>query len=259
MKRSLLARAGAVVIAAGLGVVGSGAAPGAGGEHCLEAARPGPPLICHPIVIGDAKSLPLGDEPLEPKKGYRASGVVKDTLAILKTERSTLVRMETLRRATIYVSKDKSLATELLAKVSWKAMDTDASGTPSAAAWFDAAYLAGCYSQMDVDIDWNAGVSNSIIGYAWMKHALVLDGNDAEMQFGAALMTLPAMHRQAKAQYDEHVRRAAMAAEKGSLLEVNLAAHLSNWGTSIEKVRASAGNSGAAVGSNKATDDPRGT
>ncbi len=258
MKRaSVLGSCVALMIGAGAMVTGFEGEARAGGEHCRAAAL-GPPMVCHPIAIGDARSLPFGDEPFEPKKGYRKSDLVKDTLALLKAERSALVRMETLRRATVYIGKDKALATELLAKVSWRAMDADAAGTPSAPSWFDAAYLAGCYSQMDLDIDWNPGVADKIIGYSWMTHALALDGNDAEMQYGAALMTLPAMHRHAAPRYDEHVRRAAMAAEKGSLLEVNLAAHLSNWGSSIEKVRASAGNTGTGLASRKSTDDPRG-
>ena len=66
-------------------------------------ALAGPPLICHPIAIAQAKSLPWVD--LNYHKGlgsYDLKNLTKDTLAILDSNTSVLVRMETLRRATLY-------------------------------------------------------------------------------------------------------------------------------------------------------------
>lgn len=229
----------------------------AGGEHCravMEREAKGPPMVCHPLVIGTAKSLPFGNGAFDASSSYKHGAVVKDALALLKAEKSPIVRMETLRRATVYIEKDRALATELLGKLAWRAMDSEAAGTPDAGAWFDAAYLAGCYGQMGVDVGCAAGESGGILGYAWMQRALVLAENDSEMELGAALMTVPAMHKHAKGKYDAHVRRAAAGAKGGSLLEVNLANHLSIWGSSLEKVRAEAKGSDAGVASREKKD-----
>src|ERR1043165_804779 len=97
------------------------------------AAVAGPPLLCFPYEIGTAQSLPWGGkDPFNKSAKYDTSKVVEDTLAILKTEKSTLVRMETLRRAAVYIGKDATTATALLAKLSWIAMDAEAAGKPSA-------------------------------------------------------------------------------------------------------------------------------
>lgn len=63
----------------------------------------GPPAICHPIDIGDAKSLPWGKHPFDVNKDYDLDHLVKDTYKILEESSDTLVHMETLRRATIYL------------------------------------------------------------------------------------------------------------------------------------------------------------
>src|SRR5438128_8750374 len=68
-----------------------------------QAALAGPPLICHPFEIGDAKSLPwAGSAWRAVKVDYNINRLVDDTLALLSPETAPLVRMETLRRATVY-------------------------------------------------------------------------------------------------------------------------------------------------------------
>src|SRR5262249_104478 len=63
----------------------------------------GPPLICHPYAIGNAKSLPWGGtEWRAVKSDYDLNRLVEDTLALLTPETPLIVRMETLRRATVY-------------------------------------------------------------------------------------------------------------------------------------------------------------
>lgn len=209
----------------------------------------GPPTICHPVAIGDAKSLPMGSGSMDLSRSYKAENVVKDTINILKTTDSTLVRMETLRRATLYLQKDKARAHELLGNLAFMALDAEASGKTqwAAQAWFDAGYLGACYQQIDIDIDWNPGVADGVHGYAWIQKGITLAGGNAEMEYGAALATLPEARAKARDikptdrdQYNAHIRRAALGAQKGSSLEVNLAAHLKNWGTSLDKVRAQA-------------------
>ena len=63
----------------------------------------GPPLICYAIEIGQAQTLPWVD--LNYHKGdgtYTLQNLAKGTLAILDSNPAVLVRMETLRRATLY-------------------------------------------------------------------------------------------------------------------------------------------------------------
>ena len=67
----------------------------------------GPPLICHPFEIGTAASLPFGagrnwNSPLST---YDVNRLTADTLRLLNPETPMLVRMETLRRATIYAAR----------------------------------------------------------------------------------------------------------------------------------------------------------
>src|SRR5204863_3572902 len=69
----------------------------------------GPPIICHPIAIGEAESLPWDSGAFSTKKGYYSSAkLVADVSSILKTESEVLVRMETLRRAAVYLRNDES-------------------------------------------------------------------------------------------------------------------------------------------------------
>src|SRR4051794_7732992 len=75
----------------------------------------GPPLLCFPFDIGTAHSLPMGKgdwHATDPK--YDVSHLVNDTLALLVPSAPLNVRMETIRRATIYASTRPSIATELM-------------------------------------------------------------------------------------------------------------------------------------------------
>src|SRR5207247_1156483 len=123
----------------------------------LSPARAGPPLLCFPYQIGQAHSLPWGNDAFAPSKSYDKSKVVPDTLELLKTESSGLVRMETLRRAAIYIGTDSRQATDLLARLSWMAMDSEAIGKPSAHNWFDAGFFAATARQNSADIGWRIG------------------------------------------------------------------------------------------------------
>ena len=185
-------------------------------------ALAGPPLLCFPYEIGKSASLPWGNDAFEGKKGYDKSKVVSDTLEILKTEKSVLARMETLRRAAIYIGKDREAATELLAKLSWIAMDNEAIGKPSAYAWFDAGVLAATLRQSGGDVGWHAGTAAGADGYAWVRRALELRPDDAAMQFGAALVVF----ERDPAAYKNHLRKAVAGAAPGSDLAKSIE---SNW------------------------------
>src|SRR5437879_11647402 len=109
----------------------------------------GPPLISHTIEIGQSKSLPWISHNWNLSGGetYDTKNLVRDTLEILAPDTPVLVRMETLRRATLYARKDPVAAKELLARLHARATSAESAGKADALAWFDAGYLAETYKQ----------------------------------------------------------------------------------------------------------------
>jgi hypothetical protein len=106
-------------------------------------ALAGPPLLCHPYEIGQASSLPWqGREWWPGRSDYNVANLVSETMAILTPSTPVLVRMETMRRAAIYATRDRVVAEQLLAAVLGRARKLEAQGKPDANAWLDAAYLA---------------------------------------------------------------------------------------------------------------------
>ena len=78
-------------------------------------ASAGPPLVCHPIDIGTARSLPwnVASGWNGMVVSYNVSQLVSDTIAVLDSMPDTAVQMETLRRAAIYSSRNPDTADEL--------------------------------------------------------------------------------------------------------------------------------------------------
>jgi hypothetical protein len=179
-------------------------------------ALAGPPLVCHAIAIGQAKTLPWVD--LNYRKGqgsYDLTNLTPDTLAILDSNPSVLVRMETLRRATIYARQDPQVAKELLTRLHARAVGSDSSPA-SALAWFDVGYLAETYKQWLRD---GANPASGLDGYAWVKKAIALRGSDPEMEFGAALIALSGP----ESERNQHVDRAMAGVKTDALLAQNMA------------------------------------
>ncbi len=183
-------------------------------------AHAGPPLICHPIEIGKAKSLPVLDWNEKGTGDYEVKNLVRDTLAILDSSSSVLVRMETLRRATIYARHDPQSARELLARLHARADESDKSGHSDALAWFDTGYLVETYKQ------WlGSGEPNPALGldgYGFVKKAIHLRGEDPEMEFAAALISLTEPGND----HDKHLQKAKAGAQNDPLLAQNLASHV---------------------------------
>src|SRR6267378_1727550 len=144
-------------------------------------ALAGPPLICHTIEIGQAKSLPWISHNwnLSGGENYDTKNLVRETLEILAPDTPVLVRMETLRRATLYARKDPVAAKELLARLHARATSAESSGHPDGLAWFDVGYLAETYKQW-IGQKWmrfSADEQNpaaGVDGYAMVKKALAL-------------------------------------------------------------------------------------
>jgi len=185
---------------------------------CATPLFAGPPLICHVIDIGNAQTLPWVD--LNARKGdgsYNLQNLAKDTLAILDSNSAVLVRMETLRRATIYARQDPPIAKELLVRLHARATEASADSR-AAMAWFDFGYLAASYNQWMGRGEPNpaAGVD----GYGWVKRAIEQRGDDPEMEFAAALITWTGPNG---GDHLEHLRKAMAGAKTDALLAQNLA------------------------------------
>jgi len=181
-------------------------------------ALAGPPLVCHPIDIGSAKTLPWVD--LNYRKGdggFDLNSLPKATLAILDSDSSVLVHMETLRRATIFARQDQQVAKELLVRLHARAEN---SAGNNALAWFDAGYLAETYKQ------WlgSPNPAGNVDGYAWVTKAIQMRGQDPEMEFAAALITLTSPERD----HQGHVQRAMAGAKTDAPLAQNLTSRFRN-------------------------------
>lgn len=210
-------------------------------------AHAGPPLICWPFDIGNSKSLPWGSAGgwNSPRADYNVADLSKDTLALLSPSTPVIVRMETLRRATIYASKNPRIADQLLSLMQTRALDAEAKGRPDALAWFDAGYLVEAYKQMALidraAIDSHRHLASTLDGYAWVKKAIALRGSDSEMEFAAALITAD---RARQAEREAHWQKAVAGASDGSLLATNLVTHCHMFGiraTALAELRTQSG------------------
>ncbi len=173
-------------------------------------ARAGPPAICWQIEIGDAKSLPWGGKDAFAKEGsYDARRVVEDTLALLDGTMPVIVRMETLRRATVYLEESQPGRDALLRALTARVLDAEAAGKPSALAWFDAGYAQGCASQLR---------ERGADGCAWVRRAVEIAGGSAEMEYASCLLSLISRRQD----FMGHFEKALAGAGTNPLLAKNL-------------------------------------
>jgi hypothetical protein len=181
----------------------------------------GPPLICHPFDIGNAKSLPWisHDWNLSGGENYDTHSLANDTLAILSESQIPLVHMETLRRATLYARKDPQAAKQLLLQLVARARSNESASHQEAFAFFDAAYVAEAYKQWLGEGGGNP--ANGLDGLSWIKKAIQLRGNDPQMEFAAALITLHGP----EAEHQAYAQQAIAGAKSDELLSRNLQTH----------------------------------
>jgi hypothetical protein len=127
--------------------------------------------------------------------------------------------METLRRATVYARQDPQVARGLLTRLHARAANSDAAGHPEALAWFDVGYLAETYKEWMFKGEPNP--ATRFDGYGLIKKAISLRGQDPEMEFAAALITLAGPESDRR----EHARKAMAGAKNDPLLAQNLASN----------------------------------
>jgi len=185
-----------------------------------SSALAGPPLICHSFDIGGAKSLPwIGhDWNLSGTESYDTKNLAADTIAILDSDSVVLVHMETLRRATLYARKDPAAAKELFTKLVARAGSL--SNSPAAPlASFDLGYLSEAFKQwMGKD---EPNPSLGFDGYAVVKKAIQLRGNDPQMDFAAALISLNGP----TSEHQDFAQKTIAGAKTDALLQRNLFTH----------------------------------
>jgi len=181
----------------------------------------GPPLICHPFEIDGAKSLPWisHDWKLTGAENYDTKNLAADTLAILSSNQSVLVHMETLRRATLYAKNDPIVAKQLLTMIVSGSKNPTSDKQTEAMHLFDAGYLAETYKQW---LGEGQNPAHGLDGYALIKEAIRLrGGSEPQMEFAAALIGLngPAPDQR------EFAQKAIAGAKHDSLLARNLSTH----------------------------------
>jgi len=175
------------------------------------------------------------------KADYDLNRLPEDTLALLTPATPVIVRMETLRRATVYAMKDRRIASELLARLQARLRDAEAKGKPDPLALFDVGYLAEAYKQAR----WpgvGGGPAGGLDGYTMIQKAIHGRGGDAEMEFAAALVSAGWWQ---KSRREEHLQKAAAGASKGSLLGKNLVTHchlMNVHASTVAELRAQLGN-----------------
>jgi len=186
-------------------------------------AEAGPPLICFPYDIGNAPSLPWGAGQgwKTISSSYDLNRLVDDTLALLGSSTPLIVRMETLRRATIYATNDAQVAAALAARLEERVRTSEAKGAADPLALFDYGYLVEAYKQAQKAFG-AATAAPAVDGRALIERALRMRGNDPEMEFAAAMASVDG---RSSASAAEHLRKAVAGAREGSLLAANLISH----------------------------------
>jgi hypothetical protein len=192
-------------------------------------ALAGPPLLCHPFAIGEAASLPWDGSAgwAQGRAGYDVRHVVADVDALLTPATPVIVRMETLRRATLYSSQDAKTAAALLEHVMDRVRKADAAGRPDALAYLDAAYVSEAMreiTQLGQSSEWRARATavRPLVedgrGYALVQRSVALQPDDAALHFAAALISADG-HRSA---YATHAAKARAGAADDPLLARNI-------------------------------------
>jgi len=180
----------------------------------------GPPLICHPYDIGNAQSLPWGQGRDavgfdNPDPNYNTRQLSADTLRLLDSSAPVLVRMETMRRASLYGSNDHAAASALLGALKQRATTANA----GALALFDYGYFVETLKQLNWK--YKEDLTGGADGYSFVQRAIALQPDSAEMHFAAAIMT----RYPQRADFTEHARKARAATSDG-LLAANVRSHL---------------------------------
>jgi len=195
------------------------------------AAFAGPPLLCHPFDTAGAPTLDWGGRGWnEPRRDYDLSKLVANTSALLTPQTPVIARMETLRRAAIYASRNGQVARDLAASLESRIARAS---TPDAKAL--ALFDAGYYAETLQDLVRLQGYDMPGVGKAdtaalraivakgdgsvRIAQALKLRPTDPGMNFAAALV---ASADQRKADVASHTRLARAGMSRDRLVALNM-------------------------------------
>ncbi|HEV8395508.1 MAG TPA: hypothetical protein VGQ37_14615 [Vicinamibacterales bacterium] len=190
-------------------------------------ALAGPPFLCHVFDIGSTASLSWVDgDWLGTRSDYDITRVVADTQALLKTDMPTLARMETLRRAVLYASRDRALAERLVAALAARVDAADKGGRTDARALFDLGYALEAINEVEELAHYAsdladrgralAGMTRPHEGQALILKSASLRTDDAGIAFALALIS-KTEDRQ------PHLLKARAGAKQDRLLASNMA------------------------------------
>jgi hypothetical protein len=199
------------------------------GVAVASPALAGPPLLCHPFDIGAAVSLPWNADGswAVGRDGYDIARVVADTAALLTPATPVIVRMETLRRAAIYASRDPRVASELISWTRARVAASEHSGRADALAYLDAAYVTEAFREISYldqkqEFQGRGGMLRALVGdsdgYALVAKSLAARPGDPALEFAAALIAAD----KNRAAYEEHARKARAGADRDALLARNI-------------------------------------
>jgi hypothetical protein len=191
-------------------------------------ALAGPPLLCHPFDIGGARSLPWANGPawLGALSDYPQSRLITDTEALLAPGTPVIVRMETLRRAAIYASRDAQTAADLLKRLTGRALYAKDEAA-RALAYLDSGYLVEaiteiCESTGLREFRDQTALLRTLVGgldgYDLASKALLLRPGQPAMEFAAALIAA-GRHPDV---YRAHAQKARAGASADTLLARNI-------------------------------------
>jgi hypothetical protein len=183
----------------------------------------GPPLLCFPFEIGNARSLPMGGgdwRSIDPR--YDASHLVADTVRWLSPDAPIVVRMETIRRATVYASRNPAQAAALLDRLQQRASVSDANAP---LAVFDYGYLVETFKQATYLFGRPNQAVQNIDGYNLVMKAAAMTG-DPGIEFALAVMTRD--NTRGNDVYRAHLARVLAAAPANPLIASNIAKQFGN-------------------------------
>jgi hypothetical protein len=127
----------------------------------------GPPAVCFPLEIGEARCLRWGDGPFEMDPAYPRVRLLSDVVSLLAESDDALVHAETLRRAVIYLTesdgarKDPEMRmrrAELVSTLRARVLEAELASAAGkgdeharALAWLDVGFLLGAFEQIGAE------------------------------------------------------------------------------------------------------------
>lgn len=190
------------------------------------AAVAGPPLLCFPYQCDE--TVQLADSEKKPGKD-----LPQRVVASLDAAKTTLGRMETIRRGAMSVGRDSEQSRRVHERLMARALDAIASQKDAAGALFDAGLWAATTTQAGATLEGAPGKVDGVIGIAWVERAIEMDPTDAAKAFGAAVMLADRDSSRAR----PYLARAVAGAEPGSALARSIESNLLFGGKKIEALR----------------------